>query len=77
MKLEIITFGKIAEFLERQHLELIDVRTTDELQAFLEESYPILATLKYKLALNKCIINSNVQLADSDVIAIMPPFSGG
>ena len=77
MKIKIITFGKIADFLENQHIELNDVRTTDELQDFLETSYPILKTMKYKVALNKCIVQSSLELADSDTVAIMSPFSGG
>ncbi|RYD70390.1 MAG: molybdopterin synthase sulfur carrier subunit, partial [Sphingobacteriales bacterium] len=33
--------------------------------------------MKYKLALNKNIVQQNCAIKDNDSIAIMPPFSGG
>ncbi len=77
MEIEIITFGQIAEFLKNQRLYFDNIKDTDELTAFLEKSYPNLATMKYKLAVNKAIIQENTVLKNEDIIAIMPPFSGG
>jgi molybdopterin synthase sulfur carrier subunit len=77
MKLEIISFGKISEFITRQEIEVSEIDNTDQLQQYLEISFPKLSGMKYKLAVNQNIIQSNQQLTDNDKVAIMPPFSGG
>ena len=76
MEIEIIAFGKISEFVTNQRLSA-PVGTTDDLKAFLEESFPELKAMKYKLALNRNIVQENSGLSDHDTVAIMPPFSGG
>lgn len=76
MEIELITFGKISEFIQNHKIE-VEVKNTDELQVHLEQLFPNLAGMKYKLALNKDIVQSNQELKDKDSIAIMPPFSGG
>ena len=77
MKLEIISFGKISEFIHHQNIEVSNVTTTDELQNYLEQVYPQLIKMKYKLALNHNIVQANQILTNEDKVAIMPPFSGG
>jgi len=77
MEIEIITFGEIAGFLKAQQLTVNDIEDTDGLKAYLEQSFPTLANMKYKLAVNKSLIQDNTQLKRNDSVAIMPPFSGG
>jgi sulfur-carrier protein len=77
MEIEIISFGKIAEFIESQKIEIAGINNTDELKAHLEASFPSLKTMKYKLALNKHIVQHNSDISNNDTVAIMPPFSGG
>lgn len=77
MKLEIISFGKISEFIRQQQIEISDVINTDQLKNYLETSFPQLAGMKYKLAINQNVIQSNQSLKNEDKVAIMPPFSGG
>jgi len=77
MEIEIITFGKIAEFLANQRMDVGEIRDTDRLKSYLENSFPKLAGMKYKLAVNKNIIQYNEPLSEQDSVAIMPPFSGG
>ena len=77
MEIDIISFGKIAEFLPAQKLELKDVSDTEALKTFLEKEYPGLKGMKYKMALNKQVVQHNIELRDRATIAIMPPFSGG
>lgn len=77
MEIEIISFGKIAEFIGNQKIEITGINKTDELKAYLEASFPRLRNMKYKLALNKQIIQDNSAIANNDTVAIMPPFSGG
>jgi len=77
MEIDIICFGKIAEMIKAQRIDIADIGTTDELKARLEEQFPALSAIKYKLALNKQIVQQNVNLQPNDTVAIMPPFSGG
>lgn len=77
MEIELITFGKIVDFLPAQKIMLEDIPDTDGLKLYLEKSYPQLKTMKYKLALDQQMVHSNTQLKNNARIAIMPPFSGG
>lgn len=77
MEIEIISFGKIAEFIGNQKIEIAGINNTDELKAHLEASFPSLRNMKYKLALNKHIVQRNSDISNNDTVAIMPPFSGG
>jgi len=77
MEIEIISFGKIAEFIANQQLAVDGVETTAHLKDFLEKEFPQLANIKYKLALNKTIIQETTELKSGDTVALMPPFSGG
>lgn len=77
MEIQIISFGKISEFIAHQKIEISDIRNTDELKAYLETSFPLLSNMKYKLSLNKDIVQENTAISNQDTIGIMPPFSGG
>lgn len=77
MEIEIISFGKISEFIKHQKISINGISDTDELKAYLETTFPALSQIKYKLALNKNVIQNNTALSGNDMVAIMPPFSGG
>lgn len=77
MEIQLISFGKISEFLHSQQLEIEGISDTDQLKAYLESNFLQLAGLKYKLAVNKILIQENTPLNSRDSVAIMPPFSGG
>lgn len=77
MKLEIISFGQISEFIANQQIDYPEIKNTDQLQQYLETSFPQLTGMKYKLAVNQNIIQANQLLTENDKVAIMPPFSGG
>lgn len=77
MEIDLITFGNIAEFITVQKLAFEDIEDTNGLKIYLEMHYPKLRTMKYKLALDQKIIQTNTKLKNKATIAIMPPFSGG
>lgn len=77
MKIDIMAFGKISEFIQNQEMDISNITNTDELKQYLEQSFPQLAGTKYKLTLNKDVVQTNLQLTNKDTIVIMPPFSGG
>ena len=72
---KIITFGKLKEILGSDFEETSD--NTDELQQKLSSKFPALQTLKLRIAVNQKIISENTQLNNNDVVALMPPYSGG
>ena len=77
MKIKILTFGKIAEILLEQSLELDGVETTLALRMYLETNHPNLKGLHYLMAVDKKIATADSPLADQSVVALLPPFSGG
>ena len=77
MEIEVISFGRISEFIPNQKLHIAGIETTIGLQNYLEKTFPQLAGMKYKLALNKNLIQQDTEIRNGDRIAIMPPFSGG
>jgi molybdopterin synthase sulfur carrier subunit len=72
---KIITFGKLKEIVGSDFEENSD--NTDELQQKLSSKFPALQTLKLRIAVNQKIISDNTQLNNNDVVALMPPYSGG
>lgn len=77
MEIDIISFGKIAEFIERQQLSVENISDTDGLKNYLETKFPGLKDMKYRLALNKTLVQENIDFQSPATVAIMPPFSGG
>lgn len=77
MKIQLISFGKVTEFLQNQQLTLNGIGDTDQLKSHLEITFPQLAKMKYKLAVNNILVQENKQINSNDTVAIMPPFSGG
>ena len=75
MAIKIIAFGQIAEITGREFsMEASDI---DILKASLQIRFPALAEKKYAIAVNKRLVTENITLNDNDIVAIMPPYSGG
>jgi molybdopterin synthase sulfur carrier subunit len=77
MEIEIISFGQITEFINNQKIDVAGIPNTDAFKQYLEDRFPALKGMKYKLALNKNIVQQNTEITNPATIAIMPPFSGG
>ena len=63
-----------------EHLELPDaVRTIGDFAAFLEEKHPALAGRlgAVRFAINEAFVDASSVIASGDVIAVIPPVSGG
>lgn len=76
MNVTIIIFGQLAE-ITGSSLVLENIKDTDELAGALHRQFPALAAVKYKIAVNRKLINENTLLAEYCEVAILPPFSGG
>ena len=77
MKINILSFGQVAEALKADRLMLTDMDNTDRVLSYLLTAYPQLQTMEFTLAVNKQLIHGNTALKDDDTLALLPPFSGG
>lgn len=73
--IKIISFGRLKEIVG-SNLEL-EAENSDELLNRLNEKFPLLKDLKLRIAVNQKIISENTDLKNNDVVALMPPYSGG
>lgn len=76
MKLTIIAFGQLTDIMGSS-VSMENVADTDGLTKKLLADYPALAGIKYRIAVNKKLINTNTIINDKTAIALLPPFSGG
>jgi molybdopterin synthase sulfur carrier subunit len=75
MSIKVIAFGQIAEITEKEIS--IDAIDTNSLRLELNAQFPQLEGKKYGIAVNKKLVNNNVMLNAGDIVALMPPYSGG
>ena len=75
-------FAGVREALGRAEEALVlpdDVRTVAELPAFLERAHPVLAARlgAVRFAVNEAFADPDTALVAGDVVAVIPPVSGG
>lgn len=75
MKIRVLSFGGLVEIVGKENT--IEAMDTDNLVQQLEQTYPALAGRKYILAINENMKNENTPLQENDVVALLPPYSGG
>lgn len=83
--MELLFFGSLKEITQAEKLlisAIVDtavgaVVDTDELKNLLNKKYPALQKAKYFMAVNQQMIHQNTALKQDDIVALMPPFSGG
>jgi molybdopterin synthase sulfur carrier subunit len=76
-KLTLLAFGQLTDITGQSTWEMEDISDTDQLKTMLVEKYPALAQSKYLVAVNMEVVRGNVILKPGDVVALLPPFSGG
>lgn len=75
--MEIKTFGKISEIVNRE-IELLFPMNLAQLKIKFEEQFPALKNIIYTVAINNEIISDESYIINQpQSIALMPPFSGG
>jgi len=77
VSMNIKVFGQLYDIIGTNSFEMDDVANTDELIQDLQSKYPVLKNVKFKVAVNRNIIQSNTTLQRDAEIALLPPFSGG
>ena len=76
MKIKILAFGQISD-ITGMSTWMMDVVNTHELKNSLDHQFPLLGDIKYAIAVNRQMIQHNTVLNEDDVVALLPPFSGG
>jgi|GEM_PF-985902 len=77
--MQLLFFGSIQEALSIKDTELtINVSSLGELKSYLEKEYPYLIRQPYTFAINEMLVRDlNHPITQNDIIALLPPFSGG
>ena len=80
MNLQVLLFGIISDIIgETDILVSVPLDTSVlEFKQQLQLKFPELRQLnEYSVAINECYCSENVQLKENDIVAIIPPVSGG
>ncbi len=77
MNVTVKLFGQIVDAVGSNSIQVDNIADTDELIQNLELKYPALINSKYRIAVNRNIMQSNTTLQQGAEVALLPPFSGG
>ncbi len=80
MKIQVLLFGITTDLVGTSQLEIEVANTTSvkEIKTLLKEKHPTLENIdSYAIAVNETYANDNLILQEKDVVAIIPPVSGG
>jgi len=77
MDIKIILFGQLGDVAGSNEILLKSVNNTADLQEQLKKQYPSIAASKYIIAVDKKMVQENTALQENNLVALLPPFSGG
>jgi len=77
MDIKIILFGQLGDVAGSNEILLKSVNNTADLQEQLKKQYPAIAASKYIIAVDKKMVQENTALQENNLVALLPPFSGG
>jgi molybdopterin converting factor small subunit len=77
MVIKILAFGMLNGILPEEITFQNEGIDLELVKAYLMKNHPSITQFSYSVAVNHAIVNQNVELKNGDVIALMPPFSGG
>jgi len=80
MKLKILFFGITTDLVGVSNLDLVlpDASTVLDFKSLLKKKYPQLENLdSYAIAVNESYAMSDLILNEKDIVALIPPVSGG
>jgi molybdopterin converting factor small subunit len=70
-------FGQLTDITQVNETIIDEVKDTQQALEILNERYPKLKSLMFKLAVNQEVIHDKKMLNSGDELACMPPFAGG
>jgi molybdopterin converting factor small subunit len=77
INIHVLAFGQIADIIGQSTFTYSTPNTLLALQTKIENDYPLLSKIAYRIAINKKIALENTELHEADELALLPPFSGG
>ncbi|MFS0490345.1 MoaD/ThiS family protein [Leadbetterella byssophila] len=72
---KVLFFGEFLEWFGKERY--VRVKDTYTLKVLLDKEKEEFACRNVSFAVNQQVIHGNIQLEAGDVVAVMPPFSGG
>ena len=75
--MKLLFFGSLSDIAGESGIELSAISNTEELKEKLFDKLPQLKMQSFVIAINKKVVIENTSLSENDVVALMPPFSGG
>lgn len=75
--LKVLFFGELKEITECDEWVPEMTENTEFLCDFVCHKWPALKNKTYALAVNRQIVHARTNLNEGDVVAFLPPFSGG
>lgn len=57
--------------------EELEASDTEGLKSLINDHYPEIGTLPFRLALNGSLLKEEAALKSGDKVAVLPPFAGG
>lgn len=75
--IRVLLFGQLTDICGTDQLQTKLFPDTDTLLEDLKQQYPSLQTATITIAVNNQQIQGKYPLQDNDVVALLPPFSGG
>lgn len=80
MKIKILFFGITTDFIGTSELQIDVTKNTsvEELKSILKKQFPKLENINsYAIAVNEEYATNKTILKESDIVAVIPPVSGG
>ncbi len=77
MQIKVLFFGQLLDITGTKELIVEEIVDTSTLLIFLCQEFPLLAKSKYVIAVDREMISGNRKLESHNIVALMPPFSGG
>ena len=75
--MQVLFFGSLADIAGNAEFNPSGIETTAQLKEALVGQYPELENHSFLIAVNKKVQHENTALLENDVVALLPPFSGG
>jgi molybdopterin synthase sulfur carrier subunit len=75
MKIKVLTFGILTDYYPSEFE--VDVKNLKDLLYQMAEKFPLLTEMELRVAVNNVVVNVDHEINFNDVVAIMPPYSGG
>lgn len=75
--LQVLAFGQLTDIIGQSEIQIEFVSTVGEIKNSLTSLYPALKDKTYVIAVDNKLMGDEAAINAGNVIALLPPFSGG